>query len=76
MTIELIDLLIIVSTAVIAIVGIMLTIVLVRVFHTLGTVNRASDVAEKVMDACAILDKVPLKNIRKVTDKIPIKKKK
>ena len=68
------DILIIVSTLVIACVGVYLVIILHRVSHMTRVADRFAQTVEKFQDVFAIIDDIPTNIIRKITDSIPKKK--
>ncbi len=68
------DVLIIVSTVVIACVGVYLVIILHRVSHMTRVADRFAQTVEKFQDVFAIIDDIPTNIIRKITDSIPKKK--
>ncbi len=68
------DVLIIVSTVVIAWVGVYLIIILRRFAHMSRVADRFAHTIEKFQDAFAIIDRIPTEMIRRVTDKFPWKK--
>ena len=63
------------SIVVIAILGVQLFFVLLRVINILRSVQRITDAIDNVSDAVSILQKAPLKNIRKALDIFRGKKK-
>ncbi len=69
------DILAIVSTLVIACVGVYLIMILHRVAHMTRVADRFAHTVEKFQDVFAIMDDIPTNIIRKVTDSIPKKKK-
>ena len=69
------DVLIIVSTVVIAGVGLYLIIILHRLAHMSRVADRFAQTVEKFQDAFAIIDKIPTDIVRRVTDHLPSKKK-
>lgn len=69
------DILVIVSTIVIAGVGIYLVIILHRFAHISRVVDRFAHTIERFQDAFAIIDKIPTDIVRRVTDHLPSKKK-
>lgn len=68
------DVLIIVSTVVIAWVGVYLIIILRRFAHMSRVADRFAHTVEKFQDAFAIIDRIPTEMIRRMTDKLPRKK--
>lgn len=68
------DVLIIVSTIVIAGVGAYLIVILHRFAHMSRVADRFAHTIEKFQDAFAILDRIPTEMIRRVTDSLPRKK--
>jgi hypothetical protein len=68
------DVLIIVSTVVIAWAGVYLIIILRRFAHMSRVADRFAHTIEKFQDAFAIIDRIPTEMIRRVTDKLPRKK--
>jgi|GEM_PF-1017783 len=70
------DILIIVSTLVIACVGIYLVIILHRVSHMTRVADRFAQTVEKFQDIFAIIDDIPTNIIRKITDSLPKNNKK
>lgn len=68
------DVLIIVSTVVIAWVGVYLIIILRRFAHMSRVADRFAHTVEKFQDAFAIVDRIPTEMIRRMTDKLPRKK--
>jgi flagellar basal body-associated protein FliL len=69
------DILIIVSTLVIACVGVYLIIILSRVSHMTRVADRFAQTIEKFQDVFAIIDDIPTNIIRKITDSFPKNKK-
>lgn len=69
------DILLVVSTVVIACVGVYLIVILHRVAHMSRVADRFAHTIEKFQDAFAILDRIPTEMIRRVTDHLPSKKK-
>ncbi len=69
------DILLIVSTVVIACVGVYLIVILHRFAHMSRVADRFAHTVEKFQDAFAILDRIPTEMIRRVTDHLPSKKK-
>jgi len=69
------DVLIIVSTIVIAGVGLYLIIILRRFAHMSRVADRFAHTVEKFQDAFSIIDKIPTDIVRRVTDHLPSKKK-
>ena len=69
------DVLIIVSTVVIAGVGLYLIIILHRLAHMSRVADRFAQTVEKFQDAFAIIDKIPTDIVRRVTDHLPSNKK-
>lgn len=65
------DVLIIVSTVVIAWAGGYLIIILHRFAHMSRVADRFARTVEKFQDAFAIIDRIPTEMIRRVTDKFP-----
>ncbi len=72
-TLTTLDILIIVSTLVIAGIGAYLVIILHRFAHMSRVADRFAKMIEKFQDALAIIEKVPTDMVRKITDKIPKK---
>lgn len=70
------DIFYIVSTVVIACVGVYLVIILHRVSHMTRVADRFAQTVEKFQDVFAIIDDIPTNIIRKITDSIPKTKKK
>jgi len=68
------DVLIIVSTIVIAGVGVYLILILRRFAHMSRVADRFAHTIEKFQDAFAIIDRIPTEMIRRVTDNLPRKK--
>lgn len=68
------DVLIIVSTVVIAGVGLYLIIILHRLAHMSRVADRFAHTVEKFQDAFSIIDKIPTDIVRRVTDHLPRKK--
>ncbi len=68
------DILIIVSTLVIACSGVYLVIILHRVSHITRVADRFAQTIEKFQDVFAIIDDIPTSIIRKITDSLPKKK--
>ena len=68
------DVLIIVSTIVIAGVGVCLIVILRRFAHMSRVADRFAQTIEKFQDAFAIIDRIPTEMIRRVTDHLPRKK--
>lgn len=68
------DVLIIVSTIVIAGVGTYLMVILHRVAHMSRVADRFAHTIEKFQDAFAIIDRIPTEMIRRVTDQLPRRK--
>ena len=69
------DIFLIVSTVVVAIVGIYLVIILHRVTRATKVMDRVTMTAMKFQDAFAIVEKIPANIVHKVTDSLPSKKK-
>ncbi|MFA6080489.1 MAG: hypothetical protein WC753_03350 [Candidatus Gracilibacteria bacterium] len=69
------DILAIVSTLVIACVGVYLVIILHRVAHMTRVADRFAQTVEKFQDVFAIVDDIPTNMIRKITDSFPKSKK-
>jgi len=65
------DILIVVSTIVIAGAGIYLIMILRRFAHMSRVADRFAHTIEKFQDAFAIIDRIPTEMIRRVTDKFP-----
>lgn len=65
------DVLIIVSTIVIAGAGIYLILILRRFAHMSRVADRFAQTIEKFQDAFAIIEHIPTDMIRRVTDKFP-----
>ncbi len=68
------DILIIVSTVVVAVLGVYLAIILHRFAHMSRVADRFAHTVERFQDAFAIIDRIPTDMIRRVTDKFPHKK--
>lgn len=68
------DVLIIVSTVVIAWTGVYLIVILRRFAHMSRVADRFAHTIEKFQDAFAIIDRIPTEMIRRMTDKFPKKK--
>lgn len=68
------DVLIIVSTLVIAGVGVYLILILRRFAHMSRVADRFAHTIEKFQDAFSIIDRIPTEMIRRVTDKFPKRK--
>lgn len=68
------DVLIIVSTLVIAGVGVYLILILRRFAHMSRVADRFAHTIEKFQDAFSIIDRIPTEIIRRVTDKFPKRK--
>lgn len=68
------DVLIMVSTLVIAVAGFYLIIILHRVAHMSRVADRFANTVEKFQDAFAIFDKIPTDIVRRVTDTLSRKK--
>ena len=73
-TLTSLDILIVVSTIVIAGVGIYLIAILRRLAHMSRVADRFAHTIEKFQDAFAIVDRIPSEMIRRVTDNLPRKK--
>jgi len=68
------DILIVVSTIIIAGAGIYLIIILRRLAHMSRVADRFAHTIEKFQDAFSVIDHIPTEMIRRVTDKLPRKK--
>lgn len=68
------DILIIVSTLVIAGVGIYAMVILHRVAHMSRVADRFAHTIEKFQDMFSIIDKIPTDIVRRVTDNLSHKK--
>lgn len=73
-TLNSLDILIIVSTIVIACVWLYLTLILHRVFHMSRVADRFAKTIERFQDIFSIIDRIPTDIVRKVTDNLPHKK--
>lgn len=74
-TLTTLDILYIVSSIVIAGVGLYLIIILRRFAHMSRVADRFAHTIEKFQDAFSIIDKIPTDIVRRVTDHLPSKKK-
>ena len=74
-TLTTLDILYIVSSIVIAGVGLYLIIILRRFAHMSRVADRFAHTVEKFQDAFSIIDKIPTDIVRRVTDHLPSKKK-
>lgn len=74
-TLTTLDVLLIVSTIVIAGVGMYAIIILRRFAHMSRVADRFAHTIERFQDAFAIIDKIPTDIVRRVTDHLPSKKK-
>lgn len=68
------DVLIVVSTIVIAGVGVYLIIILHRFAHISRVADRFATTIEKFQDIFSVIDRIPTDIVRKVTDHLPHKK--
>jgi uncharacterized protein YoxC len=68
------DVLIVVSTIIIAGVGVYLIIILHRFAHISRVVDRFATTIEKFQDIFSVIDRIPTDIVRKVTDHLPHKK--
>lgn len=68
------DVLIIVSTVVIAVTGVYLALILHRFAHMSRVADRFAHTIEKFQDAFAIIDRIPTEMVRRVTDTFQRKK--
>mgnify|MGYP001015546943 CR=1 FL=1 len=69
------DILIIVSTIVIGIIGFYLMIILHRFAHMSRVADRFAKTVERFQDAFSIIEKIPTDIVRRVTDHLPSNKK-
>lgn len=69
-----VDILVIVTTLVVACVGFYLVIILHRVAHMTKVADRCAHTVEKFQDLFSVLERIPTDMIRKISDSLPRKK--
>jgi hypothetical protein len=74
-TLTTLDVLIVVSTIVIGIVGFYLMVILHRFAHMSRVADRFAKTLERFQDAFSIIEKIPTDIVRRITDHIPSNKK-
>lgn len=65
------DILLIVTTVVVACAGVFLIVILKRVAHIVSVADRFATTVEKFQDLFTVIERIPAEMIRKISDRLP-----